>query len=254
MVKKGKDEISEKISGKKEVSTYFANMRRNADRLKKERGYKLKDIVEKSELKEETVNSFFYDMSLSDCRLSTAAGIAKSFGVTIAEMAETETIEPRLLENMKAYRELPESSKSFVDFIISQVKFMHENHKSQRVVNMMIPECNNNGNLKKTNIYEPLNVDNIGSEDLHRVFMAIKIPCNHYLPYYMKNDIILIANDRDAFQNEKSVIIVNDNLIITRRVIENGKPKYYGIRDNVLHSEDDDRIYVLGYIVKVISE
>jgi uridine kinase len=54
--------------------------------------------------------------------------------------------------------------------------------------------------------------------------------------------------------DENSVIIVNDNLIITHRVIEDGKPKYYGIRDKVLRSEDDDRIYVVGYIAKVISE
>lgn len=254
MTKKGKNEISEKKSGEKSVSIYLVNMRKNADKLKKARGYKLKDIVVKSELKDETVNTFFYDMSLKDCKLSTAAGIAKAFDSTIAEMAELDTIEPRLMDIMKIYRELPESSKTLIDFIVKHQKFLHEEHKSNRIISVMQPFCNNNGNMKKTNIYEPLNIDNIGNESLHRIFMGIKIPCEHHLPYYMKGDILLIANDRDAHANEHSVIIVNDNMIITKRVIENGKPKYYGIRDNVLRSEDDDRIYVLGYIAKVISE
>lgn len=254
MAKKERNEVLEKNSGAKKVSVYLSNMRKNADRLKKERGYKLKDIVEKSGLKEETVNSFFYDMSLMECRLSTAIGISKAYNCTIAEMAETGTIEPRLLEVMKIYRELPESSKTLVDFITRHQKFLHDEHNSHRIISVMQPICNNNGNLKKTNVYEPLNIDSIGNESLHRIFMGIKIPCEHHLPHYMKGDILLIANDRDAHSNEHSVIIVNDNMIITKRVIENGKPKYYGIRDNVLRSEDDDRIYVLGYIVKVISE
>lgn len=233
---------------------HFETMRKNVYNLMVERNMTVKQLAELANLSIETVKTFLYDKDAKDCKLSTAIAIAKALNMTIAELAETETMDPRAIENMKIYRELPESSKTFIDFIISQQKFMHEEHKSQRVIKMMLPVCHNTGNLKKTNVYENYNIDNIGSEDLHRIFMAIKIPCEHYLPHYMKNDILLIANDRDAHANENSVIIVNDNLIITRRVIENGKPKYYGIRDNVLRSEDDDRIYVVGYIVKVISE
>lgn len=233
---------------------HFHIMRRNVDKIMDERDMTLKQLTELSGLNMETVKTFLYDKESKDCKLATAIGIAKAFGLTIAELAETETMEPRIIENMKIYRELPESSKTLIDFMVKHQKFIHEKHTSHRVISVMQPTCNNNWNLKKTNIYEPLNIDNIGNESLHRIFMGIRIPCEHHLPHYMKGDILLIANDRDAKENEHSVIIVNDNLIITRRVIENGMPKYYGIRDNVLRSEHDDRIYVLGYIVKVISE
>lgn len=235
-------------------TNHFHIMRRNVDKLMDERDMTLKQLAELSGLNMETVKTFLYDKESKDCKLTTAIGIAKAFGLTVAELAETETIEPRIIENMKIYRELPESSKTLIDFMVKHQKFIHEEHRSNRVISVMQPICNNNGNMKKTNIYEPLNIDNIGKESLHRIFMGIKIPCEHHLPHYMKGDVLLIANDRDAHANEHSVIIVNDNLIITHRVIENGKPKYYGIRDNVLRSEDDDRIYVLGYIVKVINE
>ena len=233
---------------------HFDIMRRNVYKLMDEKDMTLKQLTDLSGVNQETVKTFLYDKDSKDCKLATAIGIAKAFGLTIAELAETETMDPRVIENMKIYRELPESSKTLVDFITRHQKFLHEEHSSQRIISVMQPICNNNGNMKKTNIYEPLNIDNIGNESLHRIFMGIKIPCEHHLPHYMKGDILLIANDRDAHLNEHSVIIVNDNMIITKRVVENGKPKYYGIRDNVLRSEDDDRIYVLGYIVKVISE
>ena len=251
-----KKEISatEKPKLVEKTHSYFATMRRNVDRLMDERDMSARELSELSGVNNDTVKTFLYDKDAKDCRLSTAIGIAKAFGLTVAELAETETMDDRTVENMKIYRSLPDSSKTLVDFITRHQKFLHDEHSSHRIISVMQPICNNNGNMKKTNIYEPLNIDNIGNESLHRIFMGIKIPCEHHLPHYMKGDILLIANDRDARANEHTVIIVNDNMIITKRVIENGKPKYYGIRDNVLRSEDDDRIYVLGYIVKVISE
>lgn len=233
---------------------YFATMRRNVDKLMDEKNMTIKQLTDLSGLNMDTVKTFLYDKEAKDCRLSTAIGIAKAFGLTVAELAETETMDDRTVENMKIYRGLPNSSKALIDFIANHQKYLHEEHKSHRIISIMQPVCNSGGNLKKTNIYEPMNADNFDNENGHKIFMGIKIPCEHHLPYYMKGDILLIANDRDANYGEHTAIIVNDNIVITKRVMENGRARYYGIRDNVLHSEDDDRIYVIGYIAKVISE
>lgn len=254
MAKQEKNEISEKKSGKKTVSIYLTNMRRNADRLKRERGYKLKDIVERSGLKEETVNTFFYDMDLQDCRLGTAVGIAKAFGVTVAELAETETMDDRIIEDIKIYRTLPERSKALIDWHIRNQKFMHEEHSKDRPISIMKPICSNNGNLKRTYDYEVFNTSALDTEFYHKIFFGIRIPCEHYVPFYMPNDILLIANDRDAMKNEHTVVIINDNILITNRIVKGGHVSYYGIRDNVLHATDLDTVQVIGYITKVISE
>ena len=254
MTKQEKNENPDKISGKKGVSIYLTNMRKNTDRLKKERGYKLKDIVEKSGLKEETVNSFLYDTDLQDCRLATAVGIAKAFGVTVAELAETETMEDKIIENIQIYRTLPASSKALIDWHIRNQKFLHEEHSKERTISIMKPICAHNGNLKRTNDYESFNTHALDTELYHKVFFGIRIPCEHFLPIYMPNDILLIANDRDAMKNENTVIIVDDNIMVTRRIIENNRVCYYGIRDNQLHATDLDTVQVIGYIAKVINE
>lgn len=117
----------------------------------------------------------------------------------------------------------------------------------------MTPFCNGHGNLKKTEEYERIDISNVGEEVMHKVYFGIKLPCDHYLPHYKENDILLIANDRDAIGKEKTVIMVDDNLIITNRVVEKGVVKYYGLRDNVFRTEQKDFIRVIGYIAKVIE-
>ena len=99
-----------------------------------------------------------------------------------------------------------------------------------------------------------MDISHLNEELYHKVFFGIRIPCDHYLPHYMQNDILLIANDRDAMKGENTVIMVEDNICITKRVIEKGKVRYYGVRDNVLHAKDLDTVQVVGYIAKVMSD
>jgi len=228
-------------------------LRKNVDSLMEKYDYTIKELAEKADISFDSLKTFLYDKNAKDCKLSTAIKLAKVFNVTIVELAGTGTIDDQTLHLMKVYRELPASSKAFVDWIVNYQKFTHEQHPHKRIINIMSPLCVSNGNLKKTNDYEPLDISEVGTELLHKVFMGIKIPCEHYLPHYLKGDILLIANDREAIQGENTVIIVNGNLVITRRVIENGQVKYYGVRDGVFRSKHADNIYVLGYIAHVIA-
>lgn len=228
-------------------------LRKNVDSLMEKHDYTIKELAEKADISFDSLKTFLYDKSAKDCKLSTAIKLAKVFNVTIVELADTGTIDEQTLHLMKIYRELPASSKAFVDWIVDYQKFTHEQHSNKKIINIMNPICVSNGNLKKSNDYDPLDISEIGSELLHKVFMGIRIPCEHYLPHYLKGDILLIANDRDAIQGENTVIIINGNLMITRRVIENNQVKYYGLRDGIFHSGDADNIYVLGYIAHVIE-
>ncbi len=251
-----KKEISTEETTKipKKPSKYFLSLRKNTVQYMEEEDISLKEMVARSGLNWNTLNSFLYDYSLQDCKLSTAVGICNASGRTIAEMAETGTIEDRLLQTIKTFRSLTRSEKELICFLIDYFAFTHKEHKSEKEIRVMLPECNNNGNLKRTNDYGILNIESVGEELLHKIFMGVRIPCEHLLPHYLKGQILLVANDREAIGRENTLIILNDNLVITRRVIENGKPRYYGIRDGVFHAEDDDRVYVVGYIAKTINE
>ena len=69
-----------------------------------------------------------------------------------------------------------------------------------------------------------------------------------------RSDVLLIANDRNAMKGEHSVIMVNDNILVTKRAIEEGVVKYYGLMDNRYRLIEHDGIQVVGYVAKTIKE
>ena len=246
-----------KNQGEKKVeksTKYIDTFRKNIDELMEHAGYTIKETAESADISFDTLKTFLYDKEAKDCRLSTAVKLARAFGVSIDELVGAGTIDERSLENMKIYRTLPDGSKSLIDWHVKNQKFIREKHNNKRIISVMKPLCACSGNMKITSDYEELDVDNLGDELFHKVYIGIKIPCSHYLPYYTEGEILLLANDRDAMQGENTVIVVNNNLIITKRVVENGIARYYGIRDGKFRSEETKDIEILGYITKVIEE
>ena len=123
-------------------------------------------------------------------------------------------------------------------------------------ISIMLPECQN-GYLRTTNVMEALNIDHLQTGTRSRACLGLRIPCKHYEPYYMQNEIVLIAADRDCLNNERCVVTHSGNyyLCIKRiQVVDNVKTiKYLSIMDgkNVLFdiSEIDDKIgYVIGFL------
>ena len=120
----------------------------------------------------------------------------------------------------------------------------------------MLPECYN-GYLKTTTVSYALNVDHLQDGTKSRVCLGLKIPCEHYEPHYMKNEILLLAADRDGRNGEKCVVSHLGNMYICIKRIEqiNGKKvaSYISLLDgkNVLFSSeeiDDKYGYVIGFL------
>ena len=231
---------------------YIDSFRKNIDMLMAKYDYTIKETAEIADISYDTFKTFLYDKEAKDCRLSTAVKLARAFHISIDELVGAGTIKPNGLEGMQIYRSLPEGSKRFLDWHVRNQKFLHEKHGDRKIANIMLPLCANNGNLKQTSDYEILDITNLGDELSYKIFMGIKIPCLHYLPHYTEGDILLIANDRDAMKGENTVIMLNDNLAITKRVIENGQEKYYGLRDSKPRPLNPKDIEVLGYVAKII--
>jgi len=231
---------------------YIDTFRKNIDMLMAEHDYTIKETAEIADISYDTFKTFLYDKEAKDCRLSTAVKLARAFHISIDELVGAGTFKPEGLEGIKAYRSLPEGSKRFLDWHVRNQKFIHEKHGDRKMVNVMLPLCANSGNMKQTNDYELLDISHLGDELTYKIFLGIKIPCLHYLPHYTEGDVLLIANDRDAMKGENTVIIINDNLVITNRVLENGIEKYYGLRDGKVRPLKPDQIQVLGYVVKII--
>ena len=231
---------------------YIDTFRKNLDMLMLKHDYTIKETAEIADISFDTFKTFLYDKEAKDCRLSTAVKLARAFRLSIDELVGAGTIDARGLENIKIYRNLTPGARSFIDWQFQNQKFLHEKHSGHNMVNIMLPLCANNGNMKQTNDYELLDISHLGDELVYKIFLGIKIPCLHYLPHYTEGDILLIANDRDAMKGENTVVMFNDNLVITNRLIENGIEKYYGLRDGKQRSIDPTRLQVVGYVAKII--
>lgn len=231
---------------------YIDTFRKNIDMLMAQHDYTIKETAEIADISYDTFKTFLYDKEAKDCRLSTAVKLARAFHLSIDELVGAGTIHPAGLESMKSYRALPEGSKRFIDWHIRNQTFIHEKHIGKKMVNVMLPLCSNSGNMKQTNDYELMDISHLSDELVYKIFLGIKIPCLHYLPHFTQGDILLIANERDAMKGENTVLLFQDNLVITNRVVENGVEHYYGIRDGKLRSLAPEQFQVLGYIAKVI--
>lgn len=236
-----------------EKSTKYIDVfRRNIDMLMAEHDYTIKETAEIADLSYDTFKTFLYDKEAKDCRLSTAVKIARAFHISIDELVGAGTIDPNGLESIKVYRTLPQGSRRFIDWHVRNQKFLHEEHGNKEIANIMLPLCNNHGNMQITNDYEVMDISRLGNDLTHKIFLGIKIPCLHYLPHYTEGDILLLANDRDAMKGENTIIEINGNLFITNRVVENGAVHYYGLRDKKYCFRENDAAEVLGYVAKII--
>ncbi|MBO5175825.1 MAG: helix-turn-helix transcriptional regulator [Lachnospiraceae bacterium] len=231
---------------------YIDTFRKNIDMLMAEHDYTIKETAEIADISFDTLKTFLYDKEAKDCRLSTAVKLARAFHISIDELVGAGTFKPEGLEGIKAYRSLPEGSKRFLDWQVRNQKFIHEQQNSSKFVNVMLPLCAGNGNLKQTNDYEVMDITRLGDELTYKIFLGIKIPCLHYLPHYTEGDVLLIANDRDAMKGENTVVMFSDNMVITNRLVEHGEEHYYGLRDGRLRPTDLNQAQVIGYVAKII--
>lgn len=232
-------------------NNYMSAFRKNVFAYVDDKDITINQISEEAEIPYSTLKTFLYSDS-KDCNLSTAVKLARALGISIDRLVGAETIDEDIVEMFLSFKSLPKSSQALIKWHLSNQIYLNEIHKDKKEITIMKPDCNGYGNMKKTEDYELIDITSLGNDVMHKVYFGLRIPCNHFLPHYKEDDVLLIANDRDAIANEKTIVLINDNLIITKRVVENGVVKYCGLRDNHFVIEEKDYMQVVGYIVKVI--
>lgn len=242
--------LSLNLVKKQPNETYVDCIRKNLDIYIQQRGVTISKLAEEADISMETLKTILYGKAKS-CNVSTAAALANALGITIDELVGN--MEKQTSLSLRTYQLLPDSSKKLIDWYIYHQHFIQTEHPAKRSVSIMLPLCSHTGNLKMTNEYETYDISHLDEEYYYRVFCGVKIPCHHYIPHFLKGDILLIANDRMAKNNEYTVIIVDGNVAVTYRKIEKGNVAYYGIRDNQFRSHDNPKIEILGYVAKVIK-
>lgn len=239
-----------------EPDDFMHSFRKNLFMYIERKDITLAEVAEAADIPFSTLRAFLYGDS-KDCHLSTAVKLARVLCVSVDELVGSGTISPQTCESLQLVRQLPESFTHFVRWSIHFHYDMLTSEKvSQKAIEVMMAECADNGNLKMTNDLEIMDVSDLNDDIRPKVFMGIRIPCDHYAPHYFAGDILLIANDRSARNDERVVIVVGDNMWILRRKEElvNGEKKvnYYSIRDGRLRTSEDRASLVIGYVAKTV--
>lgn len=232
---------------------YMKSFRKNVDMYVSEKDITLREIAEIADMPFETLKNFLYKDS-NDCKLSTAVKLSRALNVSIDELIGAETINEVSRESIAICRNLPDNALYLVRWYIRYIDSLNKkNEPHKRYVSVMELECNSNGNLKITSSYKHIDITDIGEEYRSKIFFGITMPCDHYMPTYSPYDILLIANDREPYCNENSLLRIDGQLRIAKRKVENGLAKYYSIRDGKFRINENDVDEVIGYIACKIN-
>lgn len=252
MIKKEKlNELSKNLSANRD--DFISAFRHNLFMYIDEKDITIKDISEKANVPFSTLNSFLYGDS-KDIKLSTAVKLARALDVSIDELVGADTINEVSRESIAICRNLPDNALYLVRWYIRYIDSLNKkNEPHKRYVSVMELECNANGNLKITSNYRHIDITDIGEEYRSKIFFGITMPCDHYMPTYSPYDILLIANDREPYRNENSLLRIDGQLRIAKRKIENGIAKYHSIRDGKFRINEEDVDEVVGYVAYVLN-
>lgn len=252
MIKKEKlNELSKNLSANRD--DFISAFRHNLFMYIDEKDITIKDISEKANVPFSTLNSFLYGDS-KDIKLSTAVKLARALDVSIDELVGADTINEVSRESIAICRNLPDNALYLVRWYIRYIDSLNKKNEPHKCyVSVMELECNSNGNLKITSNYRHIDITDIGEEYRSKIFFGITMPCDHYMPTYSPYDILLIANDREPYRNENSLLRIDGQLRIAKRKIENRIAKYYSIRDGKFRINEEDVDEVVGYVAYVLN-
>lgn len=234
---------------------YVDSFRKNIFTLMDKQDLTLRELSDKADMPFETLKSFLYGDS-KDCKLSTAVKIARAFNISVDAIVGAETIDRMTRESIWMCRNMPDYVVYLVrSFIRHQFKLQNNATPGSIHIPVLLPQCAD-GYLTTTNVTSTICIDHLSDNLKSKVALGIQLPCDHYEPFYMPDEILLLAADRDGLNGERVVVSHKGNYFfaVKRSYIENGekKWKYVSMMDNnteVLKHEIDDKLgYIVGYL------
>lgn len=254
MEKNQKNKI-ERIKLASNSDDYVTAFRDNIGRLRTHYGYSVRVLSELADINYDTLSGFLKGNSKS-CNLSTAVKLARVFGISMDELVGAETIEETSRESIDMTRHMPDHVKYLIrSFIRHQYNIFSKFDEKSVNIPVLLPECKY-GYLTTTNVTTTVCIDDLTPNVRSKTCIGLQIPCEHYEPFYMPNDILLLAADRSGLNNERCVVVRNGNyyIVIKKISIENGgkKVKYVSLIDDkieVYKEEIEDKLgYIIGFL------
>lgn len=221
---------------------YLSSLRDNVRKYMDECGYTMEYLAEVADVPLSTFRDFLRG-NTATVKLTPVIRLAKEFGVSIDELIGSDTLPTETKESLQILRRLPEHFRYFMRWNIReterQKKLIGPKYKA---VNLLKPICYHGG-FKPTETLEVLDISHIDAHVRPKVFLALKIPCDHYMPTYSPYHILLIANDRNPRPNEHCLVIGSKLMWLV--TIKDGK--CYSLRDGKYRCDLTD-VELVGYV------
>lgn len=231
-----------------ERSDYLESLRENVRTYMRECGYTKEYLAEVTDTPVRTFEDFLYGRTAT-VKLTPIIRLAKEFGISIDELIGCDTLPTETKESLQILRRLPEHFRYFCRWNIRATE--RERNllgPKYKAVNMIRPTCNNNGGFKPTETFEVLDISHFGLDVRPKIFMAIKIPCEHYMPLYSPYHVLLIANDRLPKPSEHCIVMSSGLFWILTRKEEKGEVNFYSVRDGKFRCNEKQIDELVGYV------
>ena len=234
---------------------YMKSLIENIQMLRTHHGWSVRALAEKAEMPTETLQTFLKGKS-KDCNLSTVVKLSRAFGVSMDELVGAETISAPTRQTIAMSRQLKEHHRYVIRMFAKHQYLLHgEVPPNSKQISVLTPDCEH-GHLKSTHLCEAINVDHLQPAIKSEVCLGLKIPCDHYEPHYLQDEILLLGAHREGQNGERCVISKDGYLYICKKRITfvNGVKTidYMSVINGKLlfnFKEIDDRVgYVIGFL------
>lgn len=234
---------------------YMKSLVENIQLLRTHNGWSVRVLAERADMSFDTLQNFLKGKS-KDCNLSTVVKLSRAFGVSMDELVGAKTIEDDTRKTIAMASHLNEHHRYVIRWFAKHQYLLHaDSTKGNKQISVLLPECEH-GHLKSTTLTEPMSIAHLQPSIKSEAYLGLKIPCDHYEPWYMKDEILLLGAHREGQNGEKCVVSKDGNLYICKKNIriENGKKiiNYMSVINGKLlfnYEDIDDRIgYVIGFL------
>ena len=235
---------------------WMDSFRYNLGLLRTHNKWSVRVLSEKSGIAESTINNIIQGKT-KDCDVSLAVKLAKTFNVSLDELLGCKTILEDGRQMMAMYRHLDDHVKKVIRVYAKHQYSLHENKISDaKEISVIAPACMEKKLMRTTLADEKISLGKISKDMQQKVSFGIKIPCDHYEPHFLKDEIVLLGFDREGENNEMCVISSEGAIYICMKKIEfiHGKKEihYVAITNKkkiFSWDEIDDRFgYVVGFL------
>lgn len=224
--------------------------------LKNYYGWSVRTISDKTGISESTINRILQG-STGDCDQSVTVKLAKAFGVSVDELIGARTINDETRKVIAMTRVLDEHHRKVIRIYAKHQYILHKkNNSDAKTISILTPKCIER-RLKRVSLSdEKIVLDKLTKGTQEKISFGIKIPCDHYEPHFLKDEIILLSYDREGENNETCAVSSGGYIYICIKKVQfvDGKKEinYVAItnkRKIFSFDEIDDRFgYVVGFL------